>query len=110
MSYTLPELCASVEQVAADPDCPAGFVDAVRKFLTQLYGDDPNNFDGPDEISVGPGWLTGYFEDIDIDQRVGKLSLVYTNGVLKASCELYFAREETGIEETICILRSAFVI
>ncbi len=106
---TLKEICDKIAE-EAPANCPEGFVEAVQGYMKRLYGDKPEDFDGPDEIKIGNRWLNAFFIDYDKDHRRGTLSLLYSaGGELKASCEVVVTNEYAGVDSTIEELRNVFM-
>ncbi len=113
MGYTLPNLLAEIDGVAAlhpqEYRGSAAFIAAAKDYLTRLYGDDPEKFDGPDELDMGVSYIDLRFMNEDAGRQHALLSLVWNikTGELKAICKITIVNEYSGIETTLRNLQEA---
>jgi len=92
--YTLRGVALSLEAAARDGGWPDEFLVALKDFVTDLYGDEPRNFMGPNLLEAGGGydngapWVELVFEDEREDGSGYRdvIGLRWESGRMRARC------------------------
>ena len=110
-NLTLSGLLKALDEVFTNQDWPGEACGAFRDFVTELYGDKPENFLGPGHFEYSTNhddstscWLELIFENENSGYR-DVVSLCWKVGKLWARCEVEKTLTFEGVETTLRIMR-----